>query len=261
MQNNGFSVREIVEKSVIESRKKDREEWEQRGWFSSGLGNCLSGRYYERLSDGKEEIDPRKAMLFSVGDAFHEWVYRKVRDSGIRAVFEESLEDEALHMVGRLDMRLEREPRIWTVYDIKTVHSKSFWWREKNGNSAQPQHILQLTAYLMMLKAKYPKLTFEGRLLYISKDDLVMQEVDVPYDGKNVAYITQTLTTLNDAWEKKVAPPHEPDVVSESGKWVVNWKSRYCLYHHLCTGNADWLEKAKEEATRKNQETIVHKEE
>lgn len=248
------AIRNLIETQVAENRRKEREGWVQRGWFSSGLGNCISGRFYERLTKREEEVDPRKQMIFAIGDAFHEWVYKQVRQSGIHAVIEESLELPELDLVGRLDMRIEWEKRHWTVYDIKTVHSKSFWWRSKMGNTAQDHHILQVTAYLMMLQKKYPKLTFDGRILYISKDDMAMSEIAVPMTTDAEKAIKTSLKTLNAAWKAKKPPKPEEDIVLQNGKWTLNWKSRYCLYHTLCTGDEQWLEKAKLEADRRNKE-------
>lgn len=253
--NKPASIRQLIETQVIESRKADRQGWIQKGWFSSGLGNCISGRYYERLLGGKEEpVDVRKQLLFATGDAFHEWVYQQVRKSSIPHEIEESLSLPALHLVGRLDMRLMWQPNHWTVYDIKTVHSKSFWWREQSGTTAQEHHLLQVTAYLMMLRKKYPKLVFDGRILYISKDDLAMSEVAVPMTTQAEEAIKSSLKTLNAAWKAQVPPKPEEDIVYQGGKWQIHWKGRYCLYHHLCTGNPNWLEDAKQEVARRNKE-------
>jgi len=59
------------------------------------------------------------------------------------------------------------------LYEIKSINSMAFWNKKDYLSGAYPHHVMQCYAYL---KANNKP---EGRLLYVSKDDLMMAEIPV----------------------------------------------------------------------------------
>mgnify|MGYP006921293074 CR=1 FL=1 len=91
------------------------------------------------------------------------------------------------------------------VVDVKTV--KSFDYLDK----PKPEHVLQLTFYLRMLRETYPGIC--GKLLYIKKDDFSFKEFDVPYDDENWRNLIRRLSVLHRTLTTPSAAKHgcEPE--------------------------------------------------
>jgi CRISPR/Cas system-associated exonuclease Cas4 (RecB family) len=207
----------IVDAHLREERKERKE---RRGWYVSELGQCQRGVYLQRL-EGAPEPDARKLRLFAVGYVFQEWLVDKVKRAGCEVETEVRVEAPDLHVSGRADLLIKGEDRT-LLYEIKTMNSQGFHWRERSGNLALPHHELQVMTYLWLLREKYPNL--EARLCYVSKDDLAVLSVDVPYREERVARIKEELEVMNRAWETGMPPPPAPAVVfdAERGSWTVN---------------------------------------
>jgi hypothetical protein len=92
----------------------------------------------------------------------------------------------------------------------------------EKGEGANRQHEYQLWLYLKMMNIK------EGSIIYVSKDDLAIQEYPVRLDDKKIEEeVMAELNFLNLAWEHKDAtliplPPKD------------SWKAKYCRYHSHC---------------------------
>lgn len=236
---------------VTAALQRERENrHERQGWYASDLGRCLRGVYLERLV-GPPAYDERRLRLFAVGNLFHQWLLERVQETGERVLTEERVEAPAYHFSGRADLLLlgEEETRL---YEIKTMHSRGFWHRQKSGELVLPQHRLQVNAYLWLLRERFPNL--QGYLCYVSKDDLAVLTVPVPYREEDVAEVQRQLAVLNTAWAQQVPPPPAEAVVFDaaSGRWAVNWQASYCPFHARCTGDPDWLAKAEREASARN---------
>ena len=142
-----------------------------------------------------------------------------------------------------------------TLYEIKTMHSQGFWYRQKSGFVALPHHELQVTAYMWLLQERFPNL--DARICYVSKDDLAVLTVPVEYREENVKEIKRQLGVLNEAWENQTPPEPAKAVVLDwdKAKWVVNWQAKYCPLHERCTGDPDWLAKAEKRVKELNKKS------
>jgi hypothetical protein len=246
----------VVEPLInIHLRKELSEGRERTGWHASDLGKCPSGVYYSRLSPEKEIIDDRLMRVFSVGHAFHDWIQSKMKDAGVLLGMEDELKvkDEKRNASGRADMVIKANGQN-ILYDIKTVHSQKFWYLSHTNFKADEHYVQQIHFYYEGLKDKFKDLIMV--LLYVSKDDLAFQEVYVPYDPKVTEKNNKFLDVLEKAWKEKKAPEPEPTILFDEQKeiYMVNWKAKYCDYHHLCTGSDSWLSEAEMEA-----KSLTHK--
>ena len=138
------------------------------------------------------------------------------------------------------------------LYDIKTIHSRGFWLRRKRETTAQKHHILQLQAYMYKLKKRFKNI--EGRLWYVSRDDLSHYEETIAYDENAIDEIAKYFKYIDDC-VKHNQPPLTTDIIFDEVRkcYRINWKSKWCPYHHLTKGE-NWFEEAKKEVRRLNEE-------
>jgi len=205
--------------AIINEEVSQREHKEQTSWHPSKLGSCLTGCYLERMGvEADKEFDNRTLRVFSVGNMFEEWVISKVKvphDTQIRT--------EKDGFTGRIDLIIED-----IIYEIKSKHSRAFWYMQKEGQ-APIQNRMQLWFYLYATDRE------EGKLLFLSKDDLAMLEYEVRLDDEELRRATlREVEILNRAWEEKLPPQ-----VEYTSK---DWQSKYCRWHTSCISQEKYLE-------------------
>lgn len=240
MNSNNLSIEKIIDEYIAKKREETKRDYSH--WFMSSLGGCLSGVYYSRLYNGSE-FTPQKLRVFEIGNLFEELIAKIVKkraDNDFKVFTQEKVENKELDVSGRIDILVRQAIRD-IIYELKTIHERGFFYNDL----PYPHHIMQITAYKHFLFGNTDRA--ETRLVYISKDSFLVKEFLIPYQPLVVKDIINQLTILNKAWKEKKPPKPEPNIVFDNikKKWVVNWKARYCPYHHLCTGNDHWLEEAK----------------
>ena len=139
------------------------------------------------------------------------------------------------------------------VCEVKSINSNAFWAKKDFIGTGYPHHKLQLYTYLRGLNLS------EGRLLYISKDDLSLRE----------GIIFQPSEGLEEEWQNDVAkmtyyyrndiiPPKEEDCVfnKERNKFEVNWRMARSPYLTKITGKSkeDWEKGIKKIINEKNKD-------
>ena len=194
------------------------EEQSRRGAGSgkftpSFLGRCYRAQIWKRR--GEKPTNPpdvRTLRVFKVGKLFHEFVQSYLPPHQVEVKVE--TED----IIGFADIVTNEE-----VMDIKTVHSRAFWHMAKSNYDITKEkftNILQVMTYAYLLKK--PK----GRLIFISKDDLCVEEYGFHIDvwGEKVE---KELKTLRSWWDSGGLPPAEPRAYG--GK-----ECSYCNFRDLC---------------------------
>ncbi len=93
----------------------------------------------------------------------------------------------------------------------------------------------------------------EGRLIYVSRDDLNRLIIPLNYSEEAIKPIIEQLEILNSSWKKDELPPIPAPVLydAERGKWGINWTCEFCAYHEICAGR-DWKILAEQEIKEKN---------
>ena len=202
------SLEDIISKSL----RNKREKKEQKSWYASSLGSCLRGQYFQRLGiEPDKEITDRELRIFSVGNQMEDWLIGLLEGKKIET--QQRLYSEKWNISGRPDLVMDGR-----VYEIKTKHSRAFWYMQKEGKPMH-QHELQLWFYLKMLDLP------EGNIVYLSKDDLSIAEFVVKKDNKQLEEeVVKELTLLNKAWENK-----DPSILPLPKS--TEWQSKYCKYH------------------------------
>ncbi len=193
-----------------------------------------------------------------VGKIVEEWIVNKVKQSGSLVAEQLRVEAPEYEASGKVDLILDEGGRP-VLYEIKSTNSFSFKYKVKN-KQPQPQHKLQTLFYLWRLRnhghQDCPGVDFsklEGRLIYVSRDDLNRLIIPVNYSEEAIKPIIDQLEILNSSWKMDELPPIPEPVVfdGERGKWAINFVCDFCAYHELCAGR-DWRAKAEQEVKERN---------
>lgn len=229
MPEINFSIQKIVNEALVEREEKRKIN----SWHASGFGTCPTGRYLERLGiSPDEEFDDRTLRVFAAGKKFEEFVLDLAVSKlpkGVNILKQVRVEDDLLGITGYADAVINfLSPEQSIVYELKTQHSRSFHWMKKRGESAMRHHEMQLWIYLNTLKIE------EGRILYVSKDDLCLREAVVYWkDDKLAKEVMDEADLLNRAWREKLPPrpPADPK----------DWRCKYCRWHKQCVAQEKYL--------------------
>ncbi|MCD6429380.1 hypothetical protein J7L09_01660 [bacterium] len=152
------------------------------------------------------------------------------------------------------------------IYEIKSINSQLFWSKKEYLQQAYLHHQLQLYTYLRHFNIP------EGRLLYISKDDLTLEEFPVYLDSQKLKELWEKdVETMTYYIRQKKEPPKPERIVFDpskklrfkwnnkeyeiQGKWVDNWEIEWSVYRDLITGPdfAKWKMENKKLIAEKNQ--------
>lgn len=133
------------------------------------------------------------------------------------------------------------------VYEIKSVNSQVFWAKKDYLSDAYPQH--QLQCFAEMKATNLP----EGRIFYISKDDLTVAEFPLYLDDPNLnERYEKDVTEMTKYINESIEPPKPDDVVFDpkkklrfqylkekrviDGCYVDNWEIGWSNYITHITG-------------------------
>lgn len=226
-----IKIQELIDQSIRDERDEKGEHL-QRHWYISRLGSCPTGQYLERLgSEPDEPFDARTLRVFHCGRVFEDWIVGLLqKQTNASLETQVPVEDNTLDVSGYADIKLT-ENGTAMVYEVKSKHSRAFWYMVedhklrdgsiKKAEGANRQHEIQLWMYLKLLDIA------EGRLVYVSKDDLTIAEYPVFRDDAVLEKeVMDTLTMLNKAWVEKTPPPPITD--------PADWRYKYCSYHNQC---------------------------
>lgn len=212
-----MNIQEIINTSLRTRDIEQRQEyWSQEAWHPSCLGTCLTGAFLKR-NGILPEYDDRLLRVFSIGKQLEDWVADRLRDAG--ATFEEQIPIEIpeWNVKGTADFIL-KDGEVSMPIELKSKNSRAFWYMEKKHEGANRHHMMQLWTYLKALNLP------EGRIVYISKDDLVIAEYPIYLDDISLEReVTDQFELLNKAWDASLPPAPITD--------SKDWRYKYCSIH------------------------------
>ena len=238
-----FSIASALDRRVA-------SEFEERGpdgyWHPSALFGCLRQAIY--ASRGTEITDPRddrSKRILRVGHQFHEYVQGAVNaDPRIARAYEEvKILDDELRIKGSLDhIVVYRANDRLEVEEYKTINSNAFKYRDL----PKPDHVGQLATYLFVLGRTgglasdgtiIPPTDARGRIAYVSKDDLLVEEFTVLLTPGKERDIRRRIAYLDSyAAHGTALPPRLPDE-EKKGKekgFKRAFLCNYCPYQRRC---------------------------
>lgn len=144
----------IGERLVKENKDKDPEYYDHRPGVIhvSSMSKCLRGVVHEMLGTEKDVQDEqavkRKLGVFKAGNLFEDFIVEALGgimlDRQTEYVYKVK---DGIFVTGRDDGTTEYEG-VRRVLECKSVHSDSFWHREKAGELVAYQNQMQLQTYL-----------------------------------------------------------------------------------------------------------------
>ena len=278
----------IEERLIKENKEKDPDYYNHREGVvhSTSLSKCLRGVIHEMLGVKKDNpMEVRKLGIFKAGNLFEDFIIEALGHRVIHKQREYEYKYKDIILVGRSDYTID-DDGILRIGENKSVHSDSFWMREKEGTLIAWQNQIQLMTYLWLEHILEPYLTLDGRTLltnnpqplqfgmipapeqkinnphgvfsYISKDDCTVIGAPIQFNPHFVDnIIIPSLDIINEGYTTKNpnVAPLPPMVVFSDAKhqYQKNWLATYCEYHSSCAG-AGWVLEATNLVTQRNKE-------
>lgn len=184
---------------LIDEQLEPKEKRIRSGkWNPSKFGKCYRQQYWHRMDEPQTNPPDKRSMrVFKAGSLFHAFV----QDLLIERGYQSEVLIETDDIKGFADLVGDDE-----VADIKSQHSKSFWYMTKTSDikSEKYDNWLQVMFYAIELGKKY------ARLVFISKDDLCIQEYREEVNDYWKKEVEKELTALRQFWSCGVLPEAKP---------------------------------------------------
>ncbi len=255
-----LNIPKILEERLIKDNKeKDPDYYEHREGVIhvTSIAKCLRGVVHEMLGAKKDnEIDVHKLGIFKAGNLFEDFVIAALGDRVVHAQREYRYKYKSIEIVGRSDYTINDEGTM-RVGENKSVHSDSFWMREKEGTLIAWHNQVQLQVY-MWLERVLNGNAWDGVFSYVSKDDCTVIGAPVRFNQRIIdEVVIPALDIINEAYEKKnpLLAPLPPMVIFSEAKhqYQKNWLATYCEFHESCAGRG-WVLEAANLVTTRNKE-------
>lgn len=210
------TIQELIDEKL---KLKDKDHISSHKWKPSKFGYCFRNQYWSRKNEPMSNpSDARSKRVMFAGQLFHNFV------QGLLGDVETEVKVECEDVKGFADIARENE-----VVDIKSQHSKSFWWMAKKNCDIKKEKYgnwLQVMYYARELKKDF------GRLVFVSKDDLCIQEYVLPLDDYWLGELENELVALRYLWKKQELPPAKPRCIpNKEGKY---WHCTFCSWKDKC---------------------------
>lgn len=213
-----------IDQKLKEKQDARKDRVRSGKWSPSSFGRCYRNQYWNRKNEPQSNPpEARSLRIFEAGHLFHKFVQEIISQSE-EASIEVKIESE--DTLGYADIVLKEE-----VADIKTQRSDAFhYMHTKSFNilSDKKEHVLQVLWYAVQLQKEWI------RLVYVSKDDLLVEEYRVKVDDYLRGVLQNELAVLNGFWESATLPPALPRAyVNKDGK---SNECKYCAFLDKCKG-------------------------
>lgn len=302
---------EDVWNDITVAVKRGRPHEPRQHIYASEIGKSFFDRYHKMIGTPETEmIDDRVLRKFTAGEVFEELIGDYLSMIGLIKSSQEHIEipenEKHLRITGRIDYiagmsdwkaarekigngtteeysditkeillklieRLEQKYPNGisdTLFEIKTINSMVFWAKKHYLTEAYPWHVMQIYTYLKQ------KGMSEGRIVYVSKDDLTIKELTITYPNAELEAVWQKdVETMSDYLRKGVEPPKPPSVIFDKrgsypfqkngvkhkceGLWKENWEVKFSSYFRMITGfesEDKWLYSLRSEISERNKE-------
>ena len=212
-----MSLQQLINEDLAKGQE-ERKTRERSGKFSpSSLGVCPRAQILNRANITQSNPpDERALRIFKCGNLFHDFVQGFIPDNDCEVLCEND------DFKGFADIVSAD-----SVYDIKSVHSKSFWYGKRDGYDIRKEkrhNWLQLAYYAWILKKK------KIILVQISKDDMCISE-HADFTDKWLDELQAEIDLLRWHWEKYTTIKELPEA-----KPINNWEGTYCNWKDYCKG-------------------------
>lgn len=212
-----MTIQKLIDDHLKEKNDKRKDRVSSGKFKPSLFGACYRRQYWAKMNEPvTDPEDERGLRVFFAGQLFHDFVQQ------FFPAAEKEVLCETQHYKGFADLVTEDE-----VIDLKSQHSMSFWHMAKSEDIYKDKfnNWLQVAYYAMVLGKKH------CRLVFISKDDLCIQEYIMEYE-KIKADLLKELDTLSNLHD---VPEAQPRLYwkKKTGKFE---ECSYCNWRTKCIG-------------------------
>ena len=209
-----MSIIKTIDNYLLE-KQKEKEKRIRSGLFSPSLfGRCFRAQFWNRKNEPQTNPPDINALRrFACGDLFHDFV-QNMLPPHLNEV-KVSVDPDILGFADIVGDNF--------VADLKSVHSKKFWYMAKSGYNIDAEEIpkiLQVVYYASRLNKPIAKLVF------VSKDDLCIEERDFVVE-KWADRLEAEIQTLRNLWGADILPAAKPRTYN--GK-----EGKYCPFLDKC---------------------------
>ncbi len=209
------TIQQLIDKAIS---LEDAGHIKSHKFKPSLFGRCYRLQYWARKGEKESNpVDSRQKRVFKAGKLFHDFV-QGLLGGEIEVLVENN------DVKGYADLVRENE-----VVDIKSQHSRAFWWMSKKNMDIRKEKYpnwLQVGYYARELKKPFM------RLVFVSKDDLCINEYVQPLDDYWLEAIEDELHCLRYHWDKQGLPAADPRCfINKDGK---SKECGYCSWLKLC---------------------------
>ena len=235
---------------------------DQIGYILKTIGILKSSQEWVNIPEDAEHLRVMGRLDFIAG-GLTDW--NEARERVRNANFPEFIETISYELINYFEKEypggLEE-----AIIEVKSVNSQVFWSKKDYLSEAYPHHQMQLYTYLKALNKPL------GKILYISKDDLTIQEMVVVYPDVNLENKWQEdVRAMTNYWREKKEPPKPESIVFDTrkkisfrydkkpysiqGAWIENWEVKWSPYFQRiteCKNEEQWLDKIRPIISEKN---------
>lgn len=212
-----MNIQEIINLE-LQKEQLSKQGRERSGKYSpSLLGGCYRKQYWNRINEPQSNPpDERSLRKFKAGNLFEKFAVDLAIKQNPSLLLQVKVEDN--DFLGFADIVNGEE-----VIDIKSIHSKGFWYMEKSKDIREDKYNnwMQVLFYAWKLNKKY------GKLCFISKDDLTIAEYRQELDDYWLNELDLEITKLQYYSSMKTIPPAYPRLYN--GK-----ECDFCQFKNTC---------------------------
>lgn len=238
-----FSVEESLDR-YIAAVEKEREP--DGFWHPSSISGCARQALYAFTGVPKSNpLSARTKRIFRVGHLLHEFIQDAIRaDESVDRFYPEiEIEYPEMRVKGNADGIIQLKDGTWQVLEFKTINSMAF----KYGGLPKPEHITQLSTYIWAIRANGA--TYRdgnlmgniapldeldrGRIAYVSKDDLRVEEFNIFYTEEREIELAKKVQELQLHADNETLPGRLPMYIKKND-WVRAWQCGYCAWQDTC---------------------------
>jgi len=211
---------------IIDEALKSREQHEPSGLIRpSSLGQCYRRQYWSRKGEKPSNpIDERTMRVFKCGNIFEEFVVKNILSKHPDWQTQIEVNKDDIH--GYADLVTPDE-----VDDVKSQHSRKFWHNDREMKAGGDIRAMFYNNWLQVLTYAWILVKPKARLIYISKDDLCIQEYVQELDNYWLNEIDMELAKDRYYWDFKTLPPAEPRLY---GGIETKKECEYCQFFASC---------------------------
>lgn len=211
---------------IIDDVLKPKEERIRSGLISpSSLGQCYRRQYWSRANETPSNpLDARTLRVFAMGNMVEKFVITNLLNRYPDWKTQTEVNKDDIH--GFADIVSPDE-----VMDVKSQHSRKFWWNTKEMKAGKDIKDMFYPNWMQVMTYAWALGKPKARLIYVSKDDLCIQEYSLDCDSFWQGEIDMELTKVRYYYDNKTTPPALPRLY---GGEETKKECEYCQFKDKC---------------------------